>query len=589
MQDIQHIEPKKVYINRDELIEIEAIEHDVKTRFIDFKFISINKVLDISHSLVEIYALTQKGNEIFNNLNIIDGAKGLARLELTDSLLVPGTTQYVLKIRTETGGILSSNKFNLIVHPDLMTGNAIEGTNEYTALDEALKTVGELNSMQVDIKTNKNNISNIQNKINNLTLINVRDFGAKGDGKTDDTQAIENALNSTGGGWTSQSVVLYFPTGNYKITKPICINRDILTIKGDGIDNTIFSPVGIFDFIQGNGTKGSERYSIKLRGFSINGTNLTGKGINWSHFGLNCGISDVYIENVKGQGLYISSSFDHTIERITVRGCKNEGVFIDQKQSPFEELSYLTLNNIVAVACDNGGRQWVINGGNNLYINECKANEGLIGIDFIGETWSVHINNFYMDGLHNVDSTVFQINNEKIVDMTINNVYAWNCVDIVHIQKCKSITLGNLARNPYNSEARDRYDILIDDTFEGNCFIDNKPYNIMNNSQQVLNYNLATNHPNVVLENLVLTKTFFKGYRVLTFEYPSSKKITGVVANIKGNGFLQTNNGIMMPAVSTDWTEGYFKVELSLPPDLVCDVTKDLSISIMFMYNHRKE
>lgn len=165
MQDIQHIEPKKVYINRDELIEIEAIEHDIKTRFIDFKFISINKVLDISHSLVEIYALNQKGNEIFNNLNIIDGPKGLARLELTDALLVPGTTEYMLKIRTENGGILSSNKFNLIVHPDLMVGNAIEGTNEYTALDEALKTVGNINATEVRSKENASNIAKITEKL----------------------------------------------------------------------------------------------------------------------------------------------------------------------------------------------------------------------------------------------------------------------------------------------------------------------------------------------------------------------------------------------------------------------------------------
>ncbi len=165
MQDIQHIEPKKVYINRDELIEIEAIEHDIKTRFIDFKFISINKVLDISHSLVEIYALNQKGNEIFNNLNIIDGPKGLARLELTDALLVPGTTEYMLKIRTENGGILSSNKFNLIVHPDLMVGNAIEGSNEYTALDEALKTIGNINATEVRSKENASNIVKIIEKL----------------------------------------------------------------------------------------------------------------------------------------------------------------------------------------------------------------------------------------------------------------------------------------------------------------------------------------------------------------------------------------------------------------------------------------
>ncbi|HBC2028668.1 TPA: MBL fold metallo-hydrolase [Clostridium perfringens] len=162
---MQHIEPKKVYINRDELIEIEAIEHDIKTRFIDFKFISINKVLDISHSLVEIYALNQKGNEIFNNLNIIDGPKGLARLELTEALLVPGTTEYMLKIRTENGGILSSNKFNLIVHPDLMTGNAIEGTNEYTALDEALKSIGNINATEVRSKENASNIVKITEKL----------------------------------------------------------------------------------------------------------------------------------------------------------------------------------------------------------------------------------------------------------------------------------------------------------------------------------------------------------------------------------------------------------------------------------------
>lgn len=165
MQDIQHIEPKKVYINRDELIEVEAIEHDIKTRFIDFKFISINKVLDISHSLVEIYALNQKGNEIFNNLNIIDGPKGLARLELTDALLVPGTTEYMLKIRTENGGILSSNKFNLIVHSDLMVGNAIEGSNEYTALDEALKTIGNINATEVRSKENASNIVKITEKL----------------------------------------------------------------------------------------------------------------------------------------------------------------------------------------------------------------------------------------------------------------------------------------------------------------------------------------------------------------------------------------------------------------------------------------
>ncbi|XZI46362.1 MBL fold metallo-hydrolase [Clostridium perfringens] len=162
---MQYIQTKTVYIDRDELIEIKAIEHDVKTRFIDFKFIAANKILDISHCIVRIYALTKNGKEIFNNLTIVDSLKGIARLELTDALLIPETTEYMLKIYDEHGGILSSNIFNLIVSKDLMTDNAIEGTNEYTALDEALKTIGNINATEVRSKENASNIAKITEKL----------------------------------------------------------------------------------------------------------------------------------------------------------------------------------------------------------------------------------------------------------------------------------------------------------------------------------------------------------------------------------------------------------------------------------------
>ncbi|MDM0822048.1 BppU family phage baseplate upper protein [Clostridium perfringens] len=162
---MQYIQTKTVYIDRDELIEIKAIEHDVKTRFIDFKFIAANKILDISNCIVRVYALTKNGKEIFNNLTIVDSLKGIARLELTDALLIPGTTEYMLKIYDEHGGILSSNIFNLIVSKDLMTGNAIEGSNEYTALDEALKTIGNINATEVRSKENASKIAKITEKL----------------------------------------------------------------------------------------------------------------------------------------------------------------------------------------------------------------------------------------------------------------------------------------------------------------------------------------------------------------------------------------------------------------------------------------
>src|SRR5687768_16909640 len=61
--------------------------------------------------------------------------------------------------------------------------------------------------------------------------INVKDHGAKGDGKTDDTNAIDkaqNAIHSTGG-------TLYFPAGTYPLSGTgITIKKSNITFKGAG-------------------------------------------------------------------------------------------------------------------------------------------------------------------------------------------------------------------------------------------------------------------------------------------------------------------------------------------------------------------
>ena len=58
--------------------------------------------------------------------------------------------------------------------------------------------------------------------------INVKDFGAAGDGVTDDTAALQLAFDST----ADQGGNLYIPEGDYKITgqltiaDPICVSDD---------------------------------------------------------------------------------------------------------------------------------------------------------------------------------------------------------------------------------------------------------------------------------------------------------------------------------------------------------------------------
>src|SRR5688500_12572110 len=48
------------------------------------------------------------------------------------------------------------------------------------------------------------------------TMANVRDFGAKGDGATDDTAALRQAIEQAGG-------ELYFPRGDYLIRQPLTL------------------------------------------------------------------------------------------------------------------------------------------------------------------------------------------------------------------------------------------------------------------------------------------------------------------------------------------------------------------------------
>lgn len=96
-------------------------------------------------------------------------------------------------------------------------------------------------------------------------VVSVKDFGAVGDGVTNDTSAIQNAINSG-------AKTIYLPAGDYAFTTLTVPQR--ITIEGEGPDTTFLSTT-----TTGNALSIGERNTFK--GFTLQQTSGTkqGKGI----------------------------------------------------------------------------------------------------------------------------------------------------------------------------------------------------------------------------------------------------------------------------------------------------------------------
>jgi hypothetical protein len=90
--------------------------------------------------------------------------------------------------------------------------------------------------------------TNVQAKLREI--VSVTDYGAVGDGTTDDTTAIQNAIDS---GNSS----IFFPNGTYKITDSLTISDSQITLYGDGglkSSPVIQASANTFSIIKATGT-----------------------------------------------------------------------------------------------------------------------------------------------------------------------------------------------------------------------------------------------------------------------------------------------------------------------------------------------
>ena len=224
---------------------------------------------------------------------------------------------------------------------------------------------------------------------------NVKDYGATGDGSTDDTEAINAAITDGGNrcglgcdSSTNTPALVYFPPGNYVVSKPLIqyyythmvgdLSEVPTLIAAPNFEGMAVIDANPYDNEGNNWFTNQNNFFRQLRNFKIDLTRLpmtTGTGIHWQVSQATSlqnieifMIEDPSEENVQ-QGLFIENGSGGFMTDLIFHG-GNYGVFFGSQQFTVRNLEFNNCKTAIFQIWN-----WVFNY-HGLTINNCG-----IGID----------------------------------------------------------------------------------------------------------------------------------------------------------------------------------------------------------------
>lgn len=198
---------------------------------------------------------------------------------------------------------------------------------------------------------------------NYASKINVKWFGAKGDGTTDDTTAIQNAFNLASlNSFAGNARVIYFPAGTYLVNSLTLAANTVTVIRGDGVLHTVLKAkpnitgsvlnipgTTIIDFadfaVDGNKAAHTTQtgvrhgiqftdiatYTIYIKSGKMNNMlvrDTDGDGIHGGQYKQELFLDRVEIYSPNGHGIYQNPKCaDWYISNITVSGATGTGMY----------------------------------------------------------------------------------------------------------------------------------------------------------------------------------------------------------------------------------------------------------------------